>query len=780
MTTENGPWLVVEDGFDPAAANRYETVFTVGNGYLGTRGTLEEGHQGALPGTFLCGVFDHHDSAVIDLVNAPDWVSLQVEVDGVRLDVTSARVLEHRRSLDLRTGTLSRETLFEDAEGRRTRLRAQRFASFADQHLCGLRVEVTPEDHDAAVTVHSGLDGTGYNLDRPPIYADPPPADPQTRWEKWARSRHLDEVARGADGDAVYLEMRTIDTGITIGYAATTTVSPAVGGQVVQRYRYVEQEFRTDLAAGATLTVEKLATVFTSRDVPAADVRAAALGELRRHAGAGFAAAAKRNADAWAVKWDAADVRVEGADGGADEATLAVRFNLYHLMITANEHDPRANIGAKSLSGEFYRGHTFWDTEIFMLPFFIHTHPPTARALLEYRFHTLPGAAANARETGFTGARYAWESADTGVETTPKWTVDGAHRIWMGEQEVHVTSAVAHGLLAYLVATGDVSVMVDFGAEILFETSRFWVSRLEPMPGGELGLTTVVGPDEFHEHVDNNAYTNYLVRWHLQQAAQLYDDLAASHPAELAALAARIDLSADEVAGWRARAERVHLPPTDDAGVIEQFDGYFELADLPVELDENDMPRYPEGYHHYNLERTKLIKQADVVMLTYVLPDEFDDAVKRANYEYYEPRTLHKSSLSPAVHSIMGIEVGDPSRAERYFRRAAFVDLVDNQGNTSDGMHIASAGGTWQMMVCGFGGFRVRGGQLTFKPWLPPGWEALTFRLAWRGSTVAVRVEPTTATFELLGPAGTEEQIVVHGRPHALPAGHPVSVPLPG
>lgn len=770
------PWLVVEDGFDPATAARYETLFTVGNGYLGTRGALEEGHQGALPGTFLGGVFDHHDSAVIDLVKAPDWVDLAVEVNGVRLDVTSATVLEHRRTLDLSTGVLSRETLFADAQGRRTRLSTERFASFADQHLCGLRVLVTPENHDAAVTVHSGIDGTGYNLDRPPVYADPPPADPQMTWEKWARSKHLDEVARAASADGVELLMRTIDTGITIGYAAATTVSPPVPAEATQRFRHVEQVFRTRLAAGETLTVEKLATIHTSRDVPADEVGPAGLVELRRHVGQGFAVALKRARDAWAAKWAAADVVIEGDE----EATRAVRFNLYHLMIAANQHDPRVNIGAKSLSGEFYRGHTFWDTEVFLLPFFIYTQPATARALLEYRLHTMAGAKRNALDTGFRGARYAWESADTGVETCPKWSVVGAHRIWMGEQEVHVTSAVAFGLLSYLVATGDVAMMTEFGAEIMFETSRFWMSRLEPMPGGEFGLTQVVGPDEFHEHVDNNAYTNYLVRWHLRQAVRVHDELAADRPVELTELSQRLALTDDEVQDWRAMAERVHLPPTTGAGVVEQFDGYFELADLPFEVDENDMPRYPPGYHHYNLEGVKLLKQADVVMLTYVLPDEFDDEVKRASYDFYEPLTLHKSSLSPAVHSIMGIEVGDPSRAVQYFRRAAFVDLIDNQGNTGEGMHIASAGGTWQMVVCGFGGFRVRGGRMTFKPWLPPDWTGISFRLAWHGNTVAVRIRQDSATFELIGPDGARELVVVNGRERTLPAGEPVVVELDG
>ena len=211
-----------------------------------------------------------------------------------------------------------------------------------------------------------------------------------------------------------------------------------------------------------------------------------------------------------------------------------MRFNIYHLLIAANESDPCVNIGANSLSGERYRGHAFWDTEVFMLPFFIYTQPETARALLLYRYHTLDGARQNARDGGFRGARYAWESAGTGVETTPKWTWDGAHRIWMGEEEIHVTAAVAYGLMAYLAATGDHALMTDYGAEILFETSRFWASRLEAMPDGRYALSRVVGPDEFHEHVDNSAYTNYLVRWHLQHATYVYADLAVTHPGELA------------------------------------------------------------------------------------------------------------------------------------------------------------------------------------------------------------------------------------------------------
>ena len=771
---EDSRWLIVEDGFAAATASTCETLFTVGNGYLGTRGSLEEGHEGALPGTFLRGVFDHHDSAVPDLVKAPDWLSLAVVVNGVRLDVTSASVVRHRRVLDMREGAVSRDTVFEDGQGRRTRVQTVRFASSAAQHLCCLRARITPENHTAPVIVRSGIDGTGYNLDRRPIYAEPPPDDPQMTWHKWARSRHLDEVAREQSPEGIYLETRTIDTGITIGYAATTRVSPAAGSSVEQRYKYIEQVAHARVTAGETLTVDKLVAVYTSRDVAAASVRPACLDELRRHAATGFEACRERNRAAWRAKWADSDVTI---DGDAD-ATRAVRFNIYQLLIAANESDPRVNIGANSLSGERYRGHTFWDTEVFMLPFFIYTQPATARALLLYRYHTLDGARQNARQTGFRGARYAWESADTGVDTTPKWTWDGVHRIWMGEEELHVTAAVAYGLIAYIAATGDHALMTGYGAEILFETSRFWASRLEARPDGWYALSRVVGPDEFHEHVDNSAYTNYLVRWHLQQAAHVYADLAVSHPGELASLAERIGITPGEVEDWLTRAELIRLPARNDDGVIEQFDGYFGLETLPVAHDGNDMPMYPPGYHHYNLAGINLIKQADVVMLTYLLPDEFADDVKRGNYDYYEPLTLHKSSLSTAIHSITGIEVGDPRRAVQYFRRAALVDLLDNQGNTAEGIHIASAGGTWQTIVCGFGGFRVRNGQMTFKPWLPPDWTAVNFRLKWHGNTVSVSADHTCATFTLIGPDGCRETIIVNGHQITLHANTTTEVGL--
>jgi kojibiose phosphorylase len=761
-------WLVEESGFDRSRANFYETLFTVGNGALGTRGSLEEGHRGQLSGTFLAGVYDGHDVPVIDLVNVPDWLDTAVFVDGVRLDVDTCTVVEHHRVLDLRDGLLTRTTVFEDAQGRRTRLETVRCASMADRHLVALRLVVTPENHEVPIIVETGIDGDRRNLERLPVYPEGHVFDPETRWEKWARAKHMAESARSAADGTLYLAMTTFDTGIELGLlAATSFATPPAQRSVRHRSERIAE---VTVRQGA-VRMEKLVAICTSRDPGqpgAVEQRCRAV--LAAHADGGFDAVVAGSRAVWERLWADCDCEVVGDE----RYTHAMRFAVYHLLITANPDDPTVNIGAKSLSGEGYRGHVFWDTEIFMLPFFILTRPDTAKALLRYRHHTLDGARANSREYGTGGARFAWESADTGREECPKFTVDGANRFWTREEEVHVSADVAYGIYRYVEATGDQEFLRDVGAEVLFETSRFWVDRVERAAGGGYELKQVMGPDEFHSHIDNNAFTNRLAQWHLTYAVQVYDQLR--DRGDLDAVAAAIGLEPEERNRWQEVAAGIVGPRVVD-GVIEQFTGYFDRDDVPItEWDENDMPRYPKGYHHFNCETTKLLKQPDVVMLTYLLPDEFSTEVKRANFEYYEARTLHKSSLSPSVHAIIGMEVGDTTRAVQYFERSALVDLTDNQGNTAEGMHIASAGGTWQILVSGFGGLRILGGRVTLMPWLPDDWEGIRFRIRWRGRPIHVSVDHEHVELLLGGAPGGTEQVVVDGQEVVLTAGETVSV----
>lgn len=431
------------------------------------------------------------------------------------------------------------------------------------------------------------------------------------------------------------------------------------------------------------------------------------------------------------------------------------------------------------MSGERYKGHVFWDTEIYLLPFYIFSQPEAARRLILYRYHTLSGALENARANEFQGAQYAWESADTGIEETPKRTADGLHRLWMSDEEFHITADVVYGLIIYVEATGDVELLAHEGAEILVQTSRFWLSRLEHNTSEDrFELSRVMGPDEFHEHVDNNAFTNQMAKWHLQKAAESLKWLLDERPGDFNSMVDRLGFKPSEMETWSSTAERIYVPQHAQTGLIEQFDGYFDLKDVPIKLrDKNDMPVYPDGYHHFNCNDTTLIKQPDAVMLLYMLPGQFEESVKRANYDYYEARTMHKSSLSPAIHSIMGIEVGDRTKAEQYFMRSALVDLTDNQGNTELGLHIASAGGTWQCAVFGFGGFRVVDGQMTFKPWLPPGWQEIQFRLRWQGAVLAVTIGDDHVRFHLDADSSKTETLLLDGSPYAIVGGETLDIP---
>jgi kojibiose phosphorylase len=768
-------WLIEETSFDLGEANFKETIFTVGNGYLGTRGSLEEGHKGELSGTYLAGVYDHYDSTVIDQVNSPTWLPFKVRVEGRLLSVQTCQIVKHRRVLDLQTGFLHRETLFEESNGRRTRIESVRFASYADQHICGIRLTVTPENHSSEISVESTLDAERYNLDRLPAYQGNPKFHPEVKWEKWAKSRHLKVMRMQTGEDQIYIEARTLDTDIAIGMASTMEAPPnAIYLDVEYNYESLSQVARFNGKVGQSYTFDKLVAIFTSRDLHGAEVGAKCQMALETSQAKGLSRCLVDSVAAWRTKWNACDCVVSGDV----EATRAMRFNIYHLLIAANENDPRANIGAKSLSGEGYKGHVFWDTEIFLLPFFIFTQPETAKALLKYRYNTLSGAIENARMNGFKGAQYAWESADTGAETTPKWTHDGVNRIWTGEEEIHVTACVAFGILSYVTATGDQQFMRDFGAEVLYQTSRFWVSRLELNESEDrFELTRVIGPDEFHEHVDNNTFTNRMAKWHLDQSARVFAELSAAGSSEHEALVAQLDLTADEVNSWITAAEKIYVPFDLSRNLIEQFEGYFQLEDIPItEWDEKQMPCYPDGHNHFSLNGSMLLKQPDVIMLNYLLPDEFSEETKAANYTFYEKRTMHKSSLSPAIHSIMGIEVGDISSAHRYFERSAFVDLINNQGNTQDGMHIASAGGTWQSLVNGFGGFRVKHGKMTFRPWLPKQWSDIQFSLKWQGNDVAVTILHHECRFLLSGPEGATEIIEVFGRQKTLTAGQELTM----
>jgi kojibiose phosphorylase len=494
------------------------------------------------------------------------------------------------------------------------------------------------------------------------------------------------------------------------------------------------------LAVDQSWAVEKLVAICTDRD--AADPLAAAQAKVAALAGEGYAGLHAQARAALAAFWAVGDVVIEG-DNAAQQG---VRHGLYQLRIAAAQ-DERVSIAAKSLSGFGYRGHAFWDTETFILPYFTLTQPALARNLLMYRWHTLAGARKKAHENGFAGAQFAWESAERGEEVTPRW-VPGPKgeeliRIWCGDIELHITADIAYAIMHYWRVTGDDAFMVEAGAPIILETARFWASRAEPdTPApGQYSISDVIGPDEYHEHVDNNAFTNAMAAWHLRTALELVAWLRQHAPAQAAQLDAALDLTPARLEHWREIAANLVLLRDAQSGLIEQFAGFFQRkeVDWPAYANRTKSMQTLLGIEGANAHQ--VLKQPDVLLLHALLPGHFSEAELRTNWDYYCPRTDHTygSSLGPAVHAWLACRLGKVEEAYPHFMRAALVDIEDVRGNTAEGIHAASAGGVWQALVFGFAGVQVsEDGAVTVKPQLPAHWRRLAFTLQVRGISHAI------------------------------------------
>ncbi len=720
-------WQIVETAFDPDAQHHRETLFTIGNGYLGTRGTFEEGYPGEHALTLIHALFDDVPLFNTELVNAPHWPHLHLTFDGEPFRLDRGDVLTYRRTLDLRHGLLRRTVRWRTPTGHTVELHFERFASLDAPHLAGVRLRLTSVNFAGRVEIRAGLPGHGDNAG----------------WFHWTPED------RGVlDAQSVYLLLRTRATHIPLCAAAHLAVTDA---PTSVHYTPWPCDWspavvaRLTLKPGQSLTARKLVAIYTGVDTP--DPREAALRELRAALARGYAALRAAHDAAWADAWQASDLTIEGDD----EADIAVRYSTFQLLIAAPrtpELAGRTSIAAKTLSGLGYRGHIFWDTEIFMLPLFTYTQPTLARHMLRYRHHTLPAARRKAQAHGWEGAMFAWESAATGEEVTPTWLpgLDGELiRIWCGDIEQHITADVAHAVDHYWRVTGDDAFMRDYGAEIILDTARFWGSRATwNAQRRAYEINDVIGPDENHEHVNNNAYTNHLARWNLRAALRTWAWLRQTAPAKAAELGARLDLTETRLRRWREIIAHIALNTDPQTHLIEQFDGFFGLKPLDLAAYE---PRTTSIQGLLGVEATQryqVLKQPDVLMLLYLLGDEYDLETLRANWNYYTPITdlTYGSSLGPAIHAALAARLGDVETAYRDFRLAAGTDLHDVRGNAGDGIHGATAGGLWQAVIFGFGGVHLTDAGPVAAPHLPPHWSRLTFRLRYHGQSHTFDLHP--------------------------------------
>ena len=517
--------------------------------------------------------------------------------------------------------------------------------------------------------------------------------------------------------------------------------------------------------AGQVAEFERIVTVArasTPEDDPA--VRACAA--LKRSRALGWRAILAAHEAAWNARWTASDIVIEG------DAVMqkALRFAVYHLTSAANPGDDHVSIGARGLTGDAYFGHVFWDTEIYLLPFYIAVWPEAARALLMYRFHTLPAARAKAAQAGYRGALYAWESADTGVETTPDHVVgaDGTIvEILTGKMEHHISADIAYAVWQYWRASGDEGFFLGAGAEILLETARFWACRAIAEPDGKRHIRHVIGPDEYHEDVDDNAFTNVMARWNIARALEALELLQAGWPERAAALRQKLLLVDDELADWRDAVERLVTGLDPATGIYEQFAGFNALEPLDLAAYAGTNMPIDVVIKRQRTQRSQVVKQADVVELIALLPEEFPGELAERNFRYYEPKCAHGSSLSTSMHGLVAARLGDAEMALRYLHKTAALDL-DPDPNSAGGVRIAGLGGMWQTMILGFAGVNLMGDTLAISPKLPREWHSLSFRVCWKGRVVAIRIAGSTVQAALI--EGKAMDVEIAGAAHKLTA----------
>jgi kojibiose phosphorylase len=710
-----------------------ETVYTIGNGYFCTRGAFEEGYPHATPATLLYGVFDDVPIAKEELANTPDWTTMKLFLNGERFRLDRGNVLAYQRELDLRNGALKRTVLWESPAGVRVRITAERFASLADVH-CGLeRYSVSLEDTagapEVAVLLIGGLEGGQGNYGL----------------------LHWETSDQGHEGEAVWLLSETKNGEVELAQAlhfdlATSELHQAFTKEVVDSDLTPGIHLKGRLAPGEVLVAEKSVVMYTSRDgvsdlVPTALAHLASQKQNLEPGISLYDHLLQASTEAWDRYWSVADVVLEGDE----KAQLGLRYNLYQLRISVLPGDSRYSIAAKGLTGFGYRGHIFHDTEIYMLPFFTYVLPDIARDLLLYRYHLLPAAREKAARNGYQGAQYPWESTLNGEETTPPSIIHPETGevipVLNGFLELHITANIAHAVWEYYRISGDEAFLRDYGAEILLSTAQFWASLVTlDEASGDYVITNVVGPDEWHEHVNNNTYTNVMARHNLEVALQARERLLLEAPEKIHALEVQLGLNEHTLARWREIIQHIRVLQDPHSGLIEQFEGFFNLPQLDQKQYAGRTKSYQGLLGMEEVQHYQIVKQADVLMLVTALLQNYSKEVAKVNWDYYYPITDHDygSSLTPALHVILACEVGDLEAAYDLFMKGALVDLEDLRGNTAEGIHAACAGAVWQAAILGVAGLRVTETGYTTAPVWPDGWTRLAFSFMHKGERISL------------------------------------------
>jgi alpha,alpha-trehalose phosphorylase len=774
------PWKVRETTFDADDLGTTETLFAVGNGYLGLRGNVEEGHDFFSHGTYINGFHEtwpiHHAEEAFGLArvgqtiaNAPDSKIIRLYVDDEPLVLSVADLPEYSRTLDMKTGVLTRDLLWRTPSGNHVRVRSRRMVSFVQRHVAIMTFEVTLLDKEAPVAISSHLLNRSAGLD---VYHSRVQgegiADP--RKAQVLEDRVLIPSMHGGDDDRALLGYRCANSGMTLAVAMEHHVESET--EVTQHTEiapdYAKHTFHARLKPGQTLTLTKLVSYHTASTIPALELGDRCNRTLDRVRVEGAAKQFEDQREWLEGFWSRSDVQIEGND----EAQQAVRWSLFQLAQAAARADGNG-IPAKGVTGCGYGGHYFWDTEIYVVPFFAYTSPDMARNALMYRHRILEAAERRATELAVRGALYPWRTIN-GEESSAHYAA--------GTAQAHIDADIAYAINKYVRASGDDDFLARQGIDILVQTARMWADlgfwRRAKADGASFHIHGVTGPDEYTTVVNDNLYTNVMARFNLRCAAQSVRMLADAWPEQHARMVARLELEDAEVEEWESAAEAMAILWDENLGIHPQ-DALFPQREVW------DLARTPPEqrplllhFHPLVIYRFQVLKQADVVLALVLQGDQFTLEEKKADFDYYDPITTGDSTLSGAAQGIIAAEVGYYELALHYFWDSLFVDLGDLHGNTSDGVHVASAGGVWTALVYGFGGMRDGGEVLSFDPRLPESWPSLRFPITQRGTRVRVTVLAGEIRFAVEDGPGIA--VDVRGTRYDVDPGEDTVVPLKG
>ncbi|WP_243866741.1 glycoside hydrolase family 65 protein [Actinophytocola oryzae] len=743
------PWELRWDTLDLDALERTESIFALSNGHIGMRGTLEEGEPRGLPGTYLNGFYERHPLPYAEagygypedgqtVVNVTDGKIIRLLVQDEPLDMRYGRAIEHHRVLDFRSGTLRRDTVWESPTGRRVRVRSERLVSFTQRAVAAIHYEVEPLDGDIQLVLQSDL------LANEPV-------ESATKDPRVGSALDAPLVAEHGEGDGLHAvlvhQTRRSKLRVAAGMYHSFEAGDGMACEMHVEDDLARLSAAIDVPSGSRLAVTKLIGYGWSarRSVPALRAQVhAALAGARQTGWQGLLDEQRAYLDEF---WANADVEIEGDA----ELQQAVRFGLFHVLQAGARGESRA-IPAKGLTGPGYDGHSFWDSETFVLPVLTYTMPESARDALRWRHGTLDKARERAQALGLEGATFPWRSID-GAECSAYWPA--------GTGAFHVSADVADAVARYLAATDDEDFEREHAVEILVETARLWRSLGHHDVHGGFRIDGVTGPDEYTAVVDNNVYTNLMAQRNLREAAAACE--------RQPSVAARLGVTDEETAAWQHAASKMVVPYDEMLGVHPQSERFTEHARW--DFDATPQENYPLLLHYpyFDLYRKQVVKQADLVMAMYTRGDAFTPEQKGRNVDYYEPLTVRDSSLSACVQAVLAAEVGYLDLAYDYFAEAALTDLHDLHANVRNGLHIASLAGAWLVAVAGFGGMRDHDRALAFAPRLPSALTRLAFRLSYRGSRFAVEIDQSGASYTLLdGPSLTVRH---HGEPVELTKG---------